>query len=146
MAIEVGSIVKGTVVKVFDYGAIVRLAEGKSGFIHISELSNSFVSNIHDVLQEGQQITANVLRFNDHGRFELSIKQMDTTANSENIQMNDIEAKGGVRAEKKKYHGKDDVMNSKPITFEDRLSRFLKDSNERQMDLKRHIESKRGHK
>ena len=49
MTVEVGVTVRGTVVKVTDYGAIVRLPEGKSGLIHISEIADAYVRDIREV-------------------------------------------------------------------------------------------------
>ena len=80
MAIEIGTTLKGTVVKVADYGAIVRLPEGQSGLIHISEIANAYVRDIREYLNENDQVAVKVLRLNDKGRYELSVKQCVTVS------------------------------------------------------------------
>lgn len=75
MSVEVGQIVKGTVTGITKFGAFIKLEGGKSGMVHISEISNSYVSDIKDCLSEGQEITAKVISIDDKGRISLSIKK-----------------------------------------------------------------------
>ncbi|MCE5200495.1 MAG: S1 RNA-binding domain-containing protein [Armatimonadota bacterium] len=140
MTIEIGSNVKGTVLKVADYGAIVRLPEGQTGLIHISEVANTYVRDVHDYVREQDEVDVKVLRLNAKGRYELSMKQREAG-----------EQPGVVRQPRhhieRELHVAEPAFAAKsPVTFEDRLSRFMKDSEERQHDLKRHMESKRGRK
>ena len=53
---QVGSIVEGKVTSITKFGAFVALDSGKSGLVHISEIANSFVNDVHDFLQEGQTV------------------------------------------------------------------------------------------
>ncbi|MCE5323867.1 S1 RNA-binding domain-containing protein [bacterium] len=128
MAIEIGSTQKGLVLKVAEYGAIVRLPEGSTGLVHISEIANTYVRDIRDYISEGDDIKVKVLRIGPKGRFELSIKQCDPNVVSPQSKPT-IPVAAGVGA-----------------SFEDRLSKFLKDSEERMHDIKRRNESKRGRK
>ena len=52
MQIEVGSILEGRVTGITKFGAFVDLGEGKSGMVHISEISNTYVENVSDFLSE----------------------------------------------------------------------------------------------
>jgi len=142
MAIEIGSTVEGTVVKLADYGAIVRLAGGKMGLVHISEVADAYVRDVRDYFKENDRICVKVLKMNDKGRYELSAKQADLKAVAR-PERRPVEAKpagghdGGYRHDRQSH-------DRTPQTFEDKLSRFLKDSEERQHDLKRNIDAKRG--
>ena len=81
MTIEPGSIVTGTVVKIADFGAIVRLGGGKSGLIHISELSENRVEHPKEVLKEGEVKTLRVIRIDpDNHRIGLSLRKVDSAA------------------------------------------------------------------
>lgn len=72
----VGEIVDCTVEQIMPYGAFVRITKtGRKGMIHISELSYSFVKNITDVLNIQDKIQAKVIRIDDKGRIDLSLKQ-----------------------------------------------------------------------
>ena len=48
MSLEVGAIVEGEVTGITNFGAFVQLPEGKVGLIHISEVSNVYVKDVHD--------------------------------------------------------------------------------------------------
>ena len=52
MSLEVGAIVEGEVTGITNFGAFVQLPEGKVGLIHISEVSNVYVKDVHDFLKE----------------------------------------------------------------------------------------------
>ncbi len=75
--VEVGEVVDCTVEQIMPYGAFVRIAKtGRKGMIHISELSYSFVKDINTVLKAQDNIQAKVIRIDDKGRIDLSLKQM----------------------------------------------------------------------
>ena len=71
---QVGSIVEGKVTSITKFGAFVALDNGKSGLVHISEIANSFVNDVHDFLQEGQTVKVLVLS-TENGKINLSIKK-----------------------------------------------------------------------
>ena len=74
--LSVGEIVDCTVEQIQPYGAFVRIAKtGRKGMIHISELSYNFVKNITDVLNISDKIQAKVIRIDERGRVDLSLKQ-----------------------------------------------------------------------
>ena len=59
MRLELGAIVEGKVTGITKFGAFVDLGEGKSGLVHISEVSNFFVREINEHLKEGQTVKVN---------------------------------------------------------------------------------------
>ena len=74
--INVGEIVECTVEQIMPYGAFVKITKtGRKGMIHISELSYSFVKNISDVLNVNDKIQAKVIKIDEKGRIDLSLKQ-----------------------------------------------------------------------
>ena len=72
MPYSLGESVSGTVSGVTDYGAFVRLADGSNGMIHISKLSNDYVSDIHSFIKKGDAVTATVIA-NQNGKIALSL-------------------------------------------------------------------------
>ena len=157
MTIEIGSTVEGTVVKVADYGAIVRLAGGRMGLVHISEVADTFVRDVRDYVKENDRITVKVLKMNNKGRYELSAKQADAVVKQEGAVVDRSEEKPRVQAvqtqprpqpmtlpEREFPMERIDHQDRMPLTFEDKLSRFMKDSQERILDVKRNVDSKRG--
>ena len=75
MDLTVGAIVEGKVTGITKFsGAFVALPENKSGMVHISEVASSFVNDIKDFLQEGQQVKVKIINIDQQGRINLSIK------------------------------------------------------------------------
>jgi len=73
-----GEIIKGCVTGIENYGAFISLDEYYSGLIHISEISDGFVSNIHNYLNIGDTIYVKVLEVDDENcQAKLSIKNID---------------------------------------------------------------------
>ena len=132
MAIEAGNVMEGIVTGITSFGAFVELPDKKVGLVHISEVANEYVKDVHDFLKVGDKTT---------GKIGLSIKQAQAGGEK------------NAQSERKEFRPKPEFRERKfdtqrrtggPSSFEDRLSRFLKESDERLMDLKRNTDSKRG--
>lgn len=140
MSIEVGSVVEGVVTGITNFGAFVELPEGKVGLVHISEVADVYVRDVHDFLKERDQVRVKVLSVDERGKIGLSIKQ---------LQEKKAEAPQSAAPSFRPPHGGRDFRksgrfaNTSP-SFEDKLSKFLKDSDERLTDLRRKTDSKRG--
>ncbi len=153
MSLEVGAIVEGEITGITNFGAFVQLPEGKVGLIHISEVSNVYVKDVHDFLKEHDKVKVKVLSVDDRGKIGLSIRQLTappaTQAKAQRPQGENRERRNGQRPqnENRERRGGMRQQNARPmpaLSFEDKLSKFLKDSDDRMLDLKRNTESKRG--
>ena len=76
MAIEVGNIFEGRVTGVKPFGAFVALPEGRTGMVHISEVSNEYVQDIAAVLHDGDTVKVQVINVAPDGKIALSIKRL----------------------------------------------------------------------
>ena len=72
---KTGAVVEGTVESIMPYGAFVRLADGVSGLVHISQLSDKRVKAVEDVLAVGDTVTAKIIN-TEKGKISLSIKAL----------------------------------------------------------------------
>ena len=117
--VEVGNIVEGKVVGITKFGAFVELEDGKKGLVHISEISNHFVKDVNEYLKVNDQVRVKVIGIAPDGKIDLSIKKVNEDR--------DYEAK---------------LEKSKAV-FEQKMNRFLKQSQEKLTDLKRYNDSKR---
>ncbi|HFD0898698.1 TPA: S1 domain-containing RNA-binding protein [Enterococcus faecium] len=149
MSIEVGAKLQGKVSGITNFGAFIDLGAGKTGLVHISEVSNGYVKDIHDVLSVGDEVTVKVISVNDDGKIGLSIRKSQEQP-----------AESGEESRPKKYQQKDPRDNrnrpaqkksfsrSQPSAqkedFDSLMSSFLKDSDDRLSSLKRNTEGKRG--
>lgn len=75
-AVKVGSIMTGTVESLQNYGAFVRLGDGLSGLVHVSQISQKRIKSPKDVLEKGQEVTVKVIGVKD-GKISLSMKALE---------------------------------------------------------------------
>ena len=75
MELAVGQVLEGTVTGITKFGAFVSLEGGRSGLVHISEVANTFVNDVHDHGQSGQKVKVKVLSLGEAGKINLSIKR-----------------------------------------------------------------------
>ena len=114
-------------VNITNFGAFVEI-EGKTGLVHISEVADSFVKDIRQHLSEQDKVKVKVISIDDNGKISLSIKQ----ANVQRKSVRPAEVDWGT--DKGKTIGS--------TNFEDKMSKFLKDSEEKMQDVKKHQEFK----
>ena len=75
---KIGDVIEGTVTKLVNFGAFVRVEEGLEGLIHISELSHQRVAHPGDVVQENQQVKLRIISLDsERHRLGLSLKQAE---------------------------------------------------------------------
>ena len=145
MSVEVGGVVEGKVTGITKFGAFVDLADGKVGLVHISEVADVYVNDINDFLKVGQQVKVKVLNVDDRGKIGLSIKRLQPkkteAADGGNPQSM---SRAPRRPAGNDFRPKAGRFSAGPVSFEDKLSKFLKDSDERLTDLRRKTDSKRG--
>lgn len=149
MAVEKSAILKGKVTGITKFGAFVALETGDSGMVHISEISNSYISEIRDHLSDGQEVTVKVIGIDEKGRINLSIKQAmpDPTPQRPRPQKNFSQASRPPQQNRGKLSFKASASTpseEKPHdAFEDMLSRFKQESDSRLADIKASAEGKR---
>jgi S1 RNA binding domain protein len=120
--VEVGAILEGTVARLAPYGAFIQLESGETGLVHISEVDRNFVREITDHLHENDKVTVKVVGIKDGGKIDLSIKQAAPDWTPEAPRR---------RADR-------------DPEFEQKLKKFMKQSEENLVDWRRQRESKRG--
>lgn len=79
MELTVGTVLEGKVRSITNFGAFITLPENKTGMVHISEIANTYVSDIHQHLTEGQSVKVMVIG-TDNGKINLSIKRLEPKA------------------------------------------------------------------
>ncbi len=125
MSLVVGSVVEGVVTGITNFGAFVELPSGQTGLVHISEVADAYVKDINEFLKKTDKVKVKILSVDPGGKkIGLSIRQA-------------VEGSGPRRS----MAGR----GRRPVGgFEDKLKRFMKESEERLGDLKRNTEGKRG--
>ena len=157
---QVGSILEGKVTTITKFGAFVALEGGRSGLVHISEIANTFVNDVHDFLQEGQTVKVLVLS-TENGKINLSIKK---TQPQERPAPRSPRPAGGPSAPRPQRPvggpsaprpvaqprpnfnraAQQPLPPSGDQSFEDKLKQFLSSSEGKMADLNRSIDGKRG--
>jgi S1 RNA binding domain protein len=75
MQLTTGEILEGKITGITNFGVFVDIGEGKSGMVHISEVANTYVNNINDILKVGDKVKVKVLNVQEDGKISLSIKR-----------------------------------------------------------------------
>ena len=83
MELTVGAILEGKIKSITNFGAFVALPENKTGMVHISEVANTYVSDIRQHLTEGQDVKVMVIG-TENGKINLSIKRLEAKPQQEN--------------------------------------------------------------
>ena len=109
----------GLVQRITPYGAFVQLEDGKIGLVHISEIDRNYVRNVEDHLHLNDRVQAKVVAIKEDGKIDLSIKALQDPAPR-------IDRRAGRDPE-----------------FEQKLKRFMRQSDERLVDFRRATEKKR---
>lgn len=160
MSIEVGSKLEGKVTGITNFGAFIELPEGVTGLVHISEIADNYVKDVNDFLKINDMVTVKVINVEKDGKIGLSIRKAQERPvedlqsapkkpDQKRFERGDRPSRppGSGRPTGKSFSSSDKRPKSggKPIaTFDDKVSKFLKDSEDRLSSLKRNTESKRG--
>ncbi len=123
MGLEVGTICIGKVTSITKYGAFMSLEGGKSGMVHISEVSHSYVNDINEHLQIGQEIKVKIIEVDEKGRISLSIRKAEPKPERH------------ISPPPQKF-----AAPPKPseLSFEDKLKQFMQDSDSKISGIKQY--------
>ena len=173
MAIEVGNVFEGRVTGVKPFGAFVSLPEGRVGMVHISEVSNEYVQDIAAVLHDGDVVKVQVINVAPDGKIALSIKRLLPPSPRQARPARDNRGprpngpreggRGGFRSGSReggrppREGGRGPARDSAPrvwqpkapvksdnMSFEDMMSRFKSQSEEKMADLDHETNNRRG--
>jgi len=125
LPLEIGSEVEGKVTGITHFGAFVELPEGKVGLVHISQIADTYVTDISKHLKVGDVVKVKILAETKEGKYDLSIKQV-----------------GKPSWQQPARKSKEGNSQPTPGSFEEKINQFLKLSEERLLDWKRNLEQK----
>lgn len=143
MSIEIGSKVQGKVTGITNFGAFVELPGGTTGLVHISEVADSYVKDVNEHLKVGDEVTVKVLSEKE-GKIALSIKKAvdRPEGQSSYSQRPPRQGRDDRRGGSRDFRSKGTFKPKE--SFEDKMAKFLKSSEENISSLKRNTEGKRG--
>jgi S1 RNA binding domain protein len=159
MELTVGEILEGKVKSITNFGAFVALPDNKTGMVHISEVANSYVSDIRQHLTEGQDVKVMVIS-TEGGKINLSIKRLEPKPQRENNgPRRDFRPGGAPRREGgvPQNQNQGQPQNRAPRTpppppapktadqlFEEKLKAFLTESDSKIASIKQYSDRSRG--
>lgn len=129
-SLQVGQVVEGIVTRVMGYGAVVKLPEGKTGLLHISQIADEYVRNIRDYINPRDRVRVKIIGIHRRGKYdyELSIKALPP----------EQRLLPSAKADKAP-----EPPDPSKMSLEEKIRKFLKESQERIADWKRSIELRR---
>lgn len=151
--IEAGQIVEGKVQGITNFGAFIELQGGLVGLVHISEIADTYVKDVKDYIQEGDEVKVKVL--NIAGRkIALSIKQAAPPAPKVERAMSPpprtpSRPSGSPSTSSRPRRSNEDFgrsSNQESVTLDDKIAKFLKESDERMQPLKSKVEPRKRNK
>lgn len=146
MELTVGAILEGKVKTITNFGAFVALPENKTGMVHISEVANTYVSDIRQHLTEGQDVKVMVIG-TDNGKINLSIKRLEPKPQRENSSNNFRNSGNGPRRDSAS-NTQNRTPRSQPTPppapktadqlFEEKLKQFMSESDSKISSIKQY--------
>ncbi len=131
MSITPGLICDGEISQVTHFGAFVKMSDGQEGLVHISEISSEYISDIHKAIKVGDKVSVKVLGLNPKGKWDLSIKKAVLVSQQEQVS-SEINPDSFA------------VTKTKNFSFEDKLTSFFKQSEDKLVDWRRRLKAKNG--
>ena len=144
MPIEVGAICDGKITKITAFGAFAALDDGKMGLIHISEISQGFVKDIHEYLSEGDTVRVKVVKVDENGRISLSMKQADPSNQTANANRDERRKPASTVGRISQPPAEFVAATQQKGSFEDMMSQFKAASDDKMQALRQSVASKRG--
>jgi S1 RNA binding domain protein len=140
VAVTPGTVVEGTVVGITNFGAFVQIEGSGTGLVHISEIANEYVRDVNNHVKMNDKVKVKVLNVDTtNGKMDLSLKQAAVPDGPAGMSAPVLP-----RSYRRGGRGKRELPEGADPVFEEKLSKFLKTSEERLLDIKRNIEAKRG--
>ena len=129
MELTVGAILEGKVKTITNFGAFVALPENKTGLVHISEVANTFVSDIRQHLTEGQDVKVMVIG-TDNGKINLSVKRLEAKPQRENAPRSNFRRENAPSANRPPRTAPTPPPEPKTADqlFEEKLKQFMSES------------------
>ena len=143
MELAVGQVLEGTVTGITKFGAFVGLEGGKSGLVHISEVANAYVSDVHDHVEIGQKVKVKVLSIGEAGKINLSIKRAQEEPRANAAPAYRRPAQTAQNNAPRQNYSAAQAQVAPPTAnqdFEDRLKRFMQESDSRIADNRMYSE------
>ena len=137
MQFEVGSILEGKVTGVKKFGAFVALPEGKTGMVHISEVSNEFIQDLSTVLEEGQTVKVKVINIAEDGKIALSIKRTLPAPTRQQSQR----PRGGAQ-QRQAQPNRQQPSAPQQKSFDDMLKQFMSESDSKMSSIRAYSDHK----
>lgn len=143
MQISEGAILTGKITGLTDFGAFVDLEGGKTGMIHISEVSTSYVKDIREFFTVGQDVKVCVVSVSPEGKISLSSKRVVEFENGTESDAEGANRERRQRSERRQaprvWTGQQASSGSgEKQSFEDMMASFKKQSEEKLTDLNRY--------
>lgn len=145
MALSVGEILEGKVVKIKPYGAFVQFPSGESGMVHISEISTGYVNDINEYLKEGETVKVKVITVSPENVISLSIKALQPRPTQQQRPAQQQRPRPRSQGRPNVYEPRNNFQSTGD-NFEDMMNKFKRTSDDKMSDLRDVIDTRRGSK
>ena len=133
MELTVGQVLEGKITGITAFGVFVDIGEGKSGLVHISEVSRSYVNDLNEIVKVGDEVKVKILNIGEDGKISLSMKRALEPEKREHTERRERKPAAPVKPENFVWTPK----KAESESFEEMMNRFKQTSDEKFSDLKR---------
>ncbi|MBQ6847550.1 MAG: S1 RNA-binding domain-containing protein [Clostridia bacterium] len=137
MELKVGQIVDAKITGITAFGVFVDIGEGKSGLVHISEVSRTYIDDLNEVVKIGDAVKAKIMNIGEDGKISLSIKRASEPEKREAKVPRERRERPPVTSQKPDNSFVWTPKKTESASFEEMMSRFKQASDEKFSDLKR---------
>ncbi len=127
MELTVGTILEGKVKTITNFGAFVSLPDNMTGMVHISEVANTYVSDIRQHLTEEQEVKVMVIS-TEGGKINLSIKRLEARKPRENAPRENAPRNNYRSAPQRSAPTPPPAPKTADQLFEEKLKAFMSES------------------
>ncbi len=134
MELTVGQIVEGKITGITAFGVFIGFGEGKSGLVHISEVSRTYVNDLNEFVKVGDEVKAKILNISDDGKISLSMKRALEPEKREPKERRERRPAAPPKPDNSFVWT---PKKTESASFEEMMNRFKQTSDEKFSDLKR---------
>ncbi len=147
MDLTVGAIIEGKVKSITNFGAFIALPENRTGMVHISEVANTYVSDIRQHLTEGQEVKVVVIAIDPAGKINLSMKRLEPKPAQPQRQRNDRAERNRPATAERRGSSRPAAAPQPPAApksgdqaFEDLLKQFMSESDSKISSMRQYTD------
>ncbi len=139
MELKEGMVVKGTIEGIKKFGAFVKLENGQTGLLHISQIRDGYVKRVDEWLRVGEEYEFKILEIKEDGKIDLTLKdeELDNTLEKKEVKHSPRRGRRNYNSDNQRSRRNEEKAESATQDAEAMFQAYKRASDDRLSDLKR---------